>query len=218
MDALTVDTGPEPAWTVIRLHGLGADGHDFEPIVPLLVAPHWPSIRFVFPHAPMRPVTVNGGMRMRAWYDISALDLDRTQDEAGIRASRALVAGYVTKERERGMASGKIFLAGFSQGGAMTVASGVTYPERLAGLIVLSGYVPIADSLDRERHPESHGVAVFQGHGTHDPIVPLQLGEHSRAWLAARGHPVAWKTYPIPHSVSPEEVADLRMWMESRLS
>lgn len=218
MDSVVIETGRDPRWSVIWLHGLGADGHDFEPIVPVLVAPDWPAIRFVFPHAPVRPVTVNGGARMRAWYDITALDLDRTQDEAGIRASRSHIEAFIAAERANGIPASRIFLAGFSQGGAMAIATGLTHAESLAGLIVLSAYVPIADALDRERHPEARSLPVFQGHGSVDPIVPVELGLATRAWLEARGHDVTWRTYPMPHSVSAEEVADLRLWLGSRLS
>jgi phospholipase/carboxylesterase len=218
LDAVTIETGPRPEWTVIWLHGLGADGHDFEPIVPALVGADWPSMRFVFPHAPIRPVTINGGMRMRAWYDITALDLYRTQDESGIRESRSLIGGLISSERDRGVAADRIFLAGFSQGGAIALASGLTHAERLAGIVVLSAYVPIAEVLDRERRIEPERLPIFAAHGTADPVVPIALGEASRRWLSARGYPVEWRTYPMQHAVCPEEVADLREWMASRLS
>lgn len=218
MDAVIVETGPEPNCAVIWLHGLGADGHDFEPIVPMLRGSDDVALRFVFPHAPIRPVTINGGARMRAWYDISGFDLDRGQDERGIRDSRNLVSDYIAAERARGLGSERILLAGFSQGGAMTIATGLTYPERLGGLIVLSAYVPIADKIDAERSSAAAGLPVFQGHGTFDPVVPVALGEASRAWLEARGHPVTWHSYPMAHSVSIEEINDLKHWLAARLS
>ncbi len=218
MNAVTIETGPSPEWSVVWLHGLGADGHDFEPIVPMLVDPGWPSLRFVFPHAPVRPITVNGGMRMRGWYDILAPNLDRAQDEDGIRESRRLVSGLIAAEKARGFRSDRVFLAGFSQGGAMALATGLTLPERLAGLVVLSAYVPIADILDRERRPEANGLPIFQAHGTGDPIVPIGLGAATRSWLSARGYPVAWHSYPMAHAVSPDEIADLRDWLGPRLS
>jgi phospholipase/carboxylesterase len=218
MDGVVVETGLNPMVSVIWLHGLGADAHDFEPIVPALVSAEWPPLRFVFPNAPIRPVTVNGGMRMRAWYDISRLDLDRSQDEAGVRASSELIERYIAAERHRGVPAGRVFLAGFSQGGAMALATGLTLKERLGGIVCLSGYVPVAAVVDRERSEAARGSDIFIGHGTNDPVVPLELGQTSRLWLEERGYAVTWRTYPMAHSVSPEEIMDIRHWIGSRIS
>jgi phospholipase/carboxylesterase len=218
MDAVVVETGLNPMVSVIWLHGLGADAHDFEPIVPALVSAEWPPFRFVFPNAPIRPVTVNGGMRMRAWYDISRLDLDRSQDEAGVRASSELIERYIAAERHRGVSAGRVFLAGFSQGGAMALATGLTFKERLGGIVCLSGYVPVANVVDRERSEAARGSDIFLGHGMNDPVVPLELGQTSRLWLEERGYAVTWHTYPMAHSVSPEEIMDIRHWIGSRIS
>jgi phospholipase/carboxylesterase len=211
------ETGASPTYSVIWLHGLGADGHDFAPIVPELVAPQWPALRFVFPHAPVRPVTVNGGMSMRAWYDIYGFDLLARQDEAGVRASIAQVEALIAREQERGVPSERILLAGFSQGGAIALAAGLRHPQKLAGIIALSTYLPIADSLAAERSAANATVPIFWGHGTLDPVVILQRGLDSRSLLETLGYQVAWHTYPMPHAVCPEEIADLRRWIGERL-
>ena len=211
------ETAASPAYSVIWLHGLGADGHDFAPIVPELVAVDWPALRFVFPHAPVRPVTVNGGMPMRAWYDIYGFDLVSRQDEAGTRASIAQVEALIAREQERGVPSERILLAGFSQGGAIALAAGLRHPRKLAGIIALSTYLPIADSLAAERSAANAATPIFWGHGTVDPVVILQRGLDSRAALEALGYRVAWHTYLMPHAVCPEEIADLRHWIGERL-
>jgi phospholipase/carboxylesterase len=211
------ETAASPAYSVIWLHGLGADGHDFAPIVPELVSPQWPALRFVFPHAPVRPVTVNGGMPMRAWYDIYGFDLVSRQDEAGTRASIAQVEALIAREQERGVPSERILLAGFSQGGAIALAAGLRHPRKLAGIIALSTYLPIADSLAAERSAANAATPIFWGHGTVDPVVILQRGLDSRAALEALGYRVAWHTYLMPHAVCPEEIADLRHWIGERL-
>lgn len=211
------ETAAHPTHSVIWLHGLGADGNDFAPIVPELVAPQWPGLRFVFPHAPVRPVTVNGGMPMRAWYDIYGFDLLSRQDEAGVRQSIAQVEALIAREQERGVPSERIFLAGFSQGGAIALAAGLRHPQKLAGLIALSTYLPIADSLAAERSAANAAIPIFWGHGTLDPVVILQRGLDSRAALETLGYAIAWHTYPMPHSVCPEEIADLRAWIGEQL-
>jgi phospholipase/carboxylesterase len=203
---------------VIWLHGLGADGNDFAPIVPELVSPDWPSLRFVFPHAPVRPVTVNGGMPMRAWYDILGFDLISRQDEAGIRASIAAVEALIAREHERGVPSERIVLAGFSQGGAIALAAGLRHAQRLAGIVALSTYLPLADSLADERSAANAATPIFWGHGTMDPVVILQRGLDSRTALEALGYAIDWHTYPMPHSVCAEEIADLRAWFGLRLA
>ena len=211
------ETGDHPTHSVIWLHGLGADGNDFAPIVPELVAPSWPALRFVFPHAPVQPVTVNGGAPMRAWYDIYGFDLVSRQDESGMRQSIAAVEALIAREHERGVPSERIVLAGFSQGGAIALAAGLRHPRQLAGIVALSTYLPLADALAIERQPVNAGVPIFWGHGTSDPVVVLQRGEDSRRVLQALGYAVQWHTYPMPHSVCAEEITDLQHWFGDRL-
>ena len=208
----TVEVEPRAAAdaTVLLMHGLGADGHDFESLVPELRLPVSPSVRWVFPHAPVRPVTINGGFRMRAWYDIVALDRSAAEDEAGIRESADALFALVRRERERGIDAGRIVLAGFSQGGALALFAALRFPERLAGVVGLSTYLPLAARLEAEAHPANAAVPVFMAHGTFDPLVPPALGEGSRDLLRSRGHDVEWHTYPMPHSVCADEVQDLR--------
>jgi phospholipase/carboxylesterase len=207
------ETATQPVYSVIWLHGLGADGHDFAPIVPDLVAPEWPALRFVFPHAPVRPVTINGGTSMRAWYDIYGFDRAARQDEAGIRESIAQVDALIAREQERGTPSERILLAGFSQGGAIALAAGLRHQQKLAGIIALSTYLPLADSLPAERSAANAAVPIFWGHGTFDPVVVLQRGVESRQALENLGYRLAWHTYPMAHAVCAEEIADLRQWM-----
>jgi phospholipase/carboxylesterase len=171
------------------------------------------SVRWVFPHAPVRPVTINGGVRMRAWFDVVALDRSAPEDEAGIRESGQAIGALVRRERERGVAADRIVLAGFSQGGAMALFAALRWPERLAGVVALSTYLPLAATLPAEAHPANAGVPVFMAHGTFDPIVPPTLGERSRDLLRERGHDVEWHAYPMPHSVCADEVQDLRAFL-----
>lgn len=212
------ETGTDPTHSVIWLHGLGADGNDFAPIVPELVSPQWPALRFVFPHAPVRPVTINGGMPMRAWYDILGFDLLSRQDATGMRVSVEAVEALIAREHERGVPGERIVLAGFSQGGAIALAAGLRHAQRLAGIVALSTYLPLADTLAAERSPANAQVPIFWGHGTMDPVVALQRGLDSRAALEALGYAVDWHTYPMPHSVCAEEIADLRRWFDARLA
>lgn len=207
------ETQASPRWSVIWLHGLGADGNDFAPIVPELVDPSWPGIRFVFPHAPVRPVTVNNGVPMRAWYDIKGMALADKQDAEGIRASIAEVEAIVARENERGVPTSRIVLAGFSQGGAMTLAAGLRHRDAFAGLLVLSAYLPLHETIEAERHGANHATPVFWGHGTADPVVPLALGQQSRQLLESLGQRIAWHTYPMGHQVSLPEIADIRTWL-----
>ena len=204
--------GPADA-AVVLMHGLGADGHDFETLVFELKLPSASAIRWVFPHAPIRPVTLNGGMPMRAWFDIIGLDRRSEEDEAGIRDSAEGIRALVAREKERGVPADRIVLAGFSQGGAMALHTAVREPERLAGVVALSTYLPLAGMLEAEAHPANAATPIFQAHGSDDPIVPLTLGEVSRDRLRAQGYDVDWHTYPMPHSVCGEEVADLREWL-----
>ncbi|KZC41423.1 MULTISPECIES: alpha/beta hydrolase [Rhodanobacter] len=212
------ETGPSPRYSVIWLHGLGADGNDFAPIVPELVDPAWPALRFVFPHAPVRPVTINNGMSMRAWYDIIGFDAHARQDEAGIRVSIAAVEALIEREHERGVPSGRIFLAGFSQGGAIALAAGLRHAEKLAGIVALSTYLPIASALAAERSAANAATPIFWGHGTADPVVVLPRGSASRDALLALGYAVDWHTYPMAHAVCAEEIDDLRRWLGQRLT
>lgn len=215
----TVDVpSPLPARSsVILMHGLGADGHDFESLVPELRLPEATAIRWVFPHAPVRPVTLNGGFRMRAWYDIAAIDGRAVEDEVGIRESADGLRALVRRERERGIPADRIVLAGFSQGGAMALFTALREPQRLAGVFALSTYLPLAPTLETEAHPANAAVSIFMAHGSFDPVVPLSIAETSRDRLRARGYEVDWRTYPMAHAVCPEEVADVRRWLLSVL-
>jgi phospholipase/carboxylesterase len=217
LQAVEIETAPNPRHAVIWLHGLGADGHDFEPIVPELVDKSWPALRFVFPHAPVRPITVNGGMAMRAWYDISGMEIAQRQDEAGIRASVRLLGELIEREVARGIEPKNILIAGFSQGGAIVLAGGVRYPKRLGGIVALSTYLPIAEKTDAEADPANRDVPIFMAHGNLDPVVPHALGEMSRGYLAQRGYAIDWHAYPMAHQVCAQEIADLRNWMNARL-
>ena len=212
-DLIEVETGPSPVATVIWMHGLGADGHDFEPIVPELVRHGERSLRFVFPHAPVRPVTLNNGYRMRAWYDIISIQRGAAQDEVGIRASYTIVETLIRRENERGIPSSKIVLAGFSQGGAMALYSGTRYPEKLAGVMGLSCYMLLESRFAAERTAANHTTPIFLGHGTQDPVVSPLLGEATRRMLETEGYAVEWHAYPMPHSVCPQEVADIAAWL-----
>jgi phospholipase/carboxylesterase len=198
---------------VILMHGLGADGHDFETLVFELKLPPGSAIRWVFPHAPVRPVTLNGGMPMRAWFDIIGLDRRSEEDEAGIRESSGRIRDLVVREKERGVPADRIVLAGFSQGGAIALHAALREPEGLAGVLALSTYLPLAGRVEAEAHPANAAVPIFMAHGTVDPIVPVTLGEGSRDRLREQGREVEWHTYPMPHSVCAEEVADIREWL-----
>jgi len=205
LDAIEIETGKAPAASIIWLHGLGADGNDFAPIVRELALSK-EAIRFVFPHAPVQPVTINGGMRMRAWYDV-ADGANRREDERGVRASQALVETLIGREKKR------LVLAGFSQGGAIALQTGLRHPERIAGIMALSTYVPIAEKLSAEASAANRDAPIFMAHGTYDPVVPLARAEHSRKLLQSLGYPVEWREYGMPHSVCPEELADIGAWL-----
>ncbi len=215
-DGVEISTGDAPSWSVIWLHGLGADGHDFEPIVPELVRKGWPSFRFVFPHAPVRPVTINNGVPMRAWYDIRSMELSQRADETGVRESIATVQALIERENVRGVPTQRIVLAGFSQGGAIVLSAAVRHEERLAGVVALSTYLPMAENAAAQATEANKTLPVFFGHGTADPVVPMALGSKSRDALIAMGHEVQWHTYPMPHSVCAEEIRDLADWFEQR--
>jgi phospholipase/carboxylesterase len=214
LDAVEVEPPAAAAdAAVVLMHGLGADGHDFESIVPELRLPASPSIRWVFPHAPVRSVSINAGYRMRAWYDIVGLDRRSPEDEVGVRESARAVHDLVRRERERGLDSSRIVIAGFSQGGSLALFAALRWPERLAGVAALSTYLPLGRTLEQERHPANAAVPIFMAHGTYDSVVSPELGRLSREHLRSLGYDVEWHEYAIPHSVSAEEVGDLRAWL-----
>ena len=218
LECVEIETGPGPRHAVVWLHGLGADGHDFEPIVPQLVRPEWPALRFVFPHAPVRPITLNGGLPMRAWYDIAGFELSQRQDETGILASIAEVERLIAHEVGRGAPAGSIVLAGFSQGGAIALAAGLRHAQRLAAIVALSTYLPIADRTPVERNAANAATPIFMGHGAFDPVVPQYLGERSRDQLREWGHVVDWHSYPMAHQVCAQEIVDLAGFLTRCLS
>ena len=216
--AVVVEPGTPATTTVIWLHGLGADGYDFLPIVPELKLPPTLSTRFVFPHAASRPVTLNGGMRMRAWYDILGLDRNAVHDEPGIRAAAALIQGLIDEQVSAGVPRGRIVLAGFSQGGAIALHVGLRQREALAGIMALSTYLPLEATAARELTAAGRATSVLMCHGSHDPVLALQMGTHSRDLLRALGVSVAWHEYPMAHAVCPAEIKDISVWLRSRLA
>lgn len=216
LEAVEIETAASPDASVIWLHGLGADGHDFEPVVPELRLPPTLRLRFVFPHAPVRPVTLNMGMRMRAWYDILQLG-GGPEDEAGVRASQGMVQALIERERSRGVAARRIVLAGFSQGGAIALHTGLRHGQRLAGILALSTYLPLASTLQAERSEANRDVPIFMAHGEFDDIIPITRAQQSRQALAAQGYALQWHSYPMPHSVCGEEIADIAAWLAANL-
>lgn len=221
LETIELHTGQTPDSAVIWLHGLGADGNDFVPLVPELQLTdddgRGPVIRFVFPNAPMMPVTINNGYVMRAWYDILAPQLERQEDEAGLRRSQAAIARLIDHEIERGIDARRIVLAGFSQGCAMTLMTGLRYPKRLAGLIGLSGYLPLAAKTAAERIAANADVPILLAHGTHDPVIPIDRAQASRQALVALGYSVQWHDYPMPHSVCAPEVEHIGAFLRTVL-
>ena len=212
-EALEIETADAPRTSIIVLHGLGADGNDFVPICDELDLRAVGPVRFVFPHAPIRPVTINGGMAMRAWYDILGADIARREDEAGLRESQRAVQALIERERGRGIEASRIVLMGFSQGGAMTLLSGLRFGERLAGLVGLSGYLPLAVSTEAERSAANQGLPIFMAHGRLDPVIPIARAVDSREALLSLGYDVEWHEYTMPHSVCAEEIVDLNQWL-----
>lgn len=212
LETVEQETGPAPGGSVIWLHGLGADGNDFAPIVPALRLPGGRELRYVFPHAPIRPVTINGGMPMRAWYDIVAIQRGAREDEAGIRDSAAAIEALIEREAERGIPAHRVVLAGFSQGGAIALHAGLRYREKLAGIMALSTYLPLR-AATLEFHPANRETPIFMAHGSLDPVVPPVLGEESARLLSSSGYAVQFTQYVMPHSVCPEEVEDIREWL-----
>jgi phospholipase/carboxylesterase len=220
LECLEVETAPEPRAAVIWMHGLGADGNDFAPIVAELDLAGLNGVRFVFPHAPMQPVTINNGMVMRAWYDVSFGDLEghsRKADEKGVRASQAAVGKLIARENARGIATRSIAIAGFSQGGAIALQTALRHPQRLAGVMALSTYLPLAESLAAEAAAANKDLPIFFAHGTYDPVIPLAMATASRDKLIALGHQVEWHEYPMQHSVCLEEVQAIGKWLQKVL-
>lgn len=215
------ETGPSPQWAVIWLHGLGADGNDFMPIVPELVRPDWPAVRFVFPHAPVRPVTINNGVPMRAWYDIRDFDLANRADAGGVEESIGQVEALIAREEERGVPASRVVLAGFSQGGAIALAAGLRRRTPLAGLVALSTYLPLGpealQALGDTTSAEARRQPLFMAHGSHDPVVPLQAGHMGAKLMKELGFEVEWHEYPMAHQVCAEQIGHLATWFGKRL-
>ncbi|MEJ0087788.1 MAG: alpha/beta fold hydrolase [Pseudomonadota bacterium] len=217
LETVTVETGPNPTAAIIWMHGLGADGHDFEPLVPELLDQGLPALRFIFPHAPVRPVTINNGYQMRAWYDIIGIDRRSAEDFSGIQASADAITALIRAENARGIPSSRILLAGFSQGGAMALHLATRFPKKLAGVIALSCYLPLAKEFASERSAANLATPIFMAHGSQDPVVPFSLGDESRRVLEGTGYRVEWHVYPMPHALCAEEVADLKGWLGKRV-
>jgi len=216
LETIEVETGPRPAAAVIWMHGLGADGNDFVPVVRELGLPATPAIRFIFPHAPMQPVTINNGYVMRAWYDVRFGDLEgksKQADENGVRASQAAIDRLINREVGRGIPAARIVLAGFSQGGAIALQAGLRHAQQLAGIMALSTYLPLPDSLQAEASPANRATPIFMAHGTQDPVVPYSKGADSQAVLDGLGYKVEWHEYLMPHSVCMEEITDIGAWL-----
>ena len=218
LPAIELATGDSPNASVIWLHGLGADGNDFVPVVNELGLPPQLAVRFIFPHAPMQPVTINSGFVMRAWYDVLNQDMSFREDEAGIRRSQQEIEKLITKEKDRGIGASRIVLAGFSQGGAIALLTGLRHPERLAGIMALSSYLPLASTLAAEASAANRDVPIFMAHGTADPLIPLPLASLSRGHLKQLGYQVEWHQYLMPHSVCQEEIRDIGQWLQHVLA
>jgi phospholipase/carboxylesterase len=213
LENIEIESAPNPTISIIWMHGLGADGNDFVPLARELDLSACPPIRFIFPHAPTMPVTVNNGYVMRAWYDIMGADLVKREDEAGLRASQLQIEALIAREKARGIPAGRIILAGFSQGCAMVLQTGLRHPEKLAGLLCLSGYVPLAASVATERHPASLGTPIFMAHGQMDPVIPIARAEQSRDLLQLLGYQPEWHAYPMQHSLCQDEIDDIGAWL-----
>lgn len=218
LQVLEAQTGDHPVATILIMHGLGADGRDFVPIAEQLDLSSVGPVRFLFPSAPSMPVTINGGYVMPAWYDILGADLVRREDEGGLRHSQASIEALIAQEKSRGIPARRIVVAGFSQGGAMALMTGLRHSERLAGIAVMSGYLPLADKTAAERSAGNQDVPLFLGHGTRDGVVALPRATATRDALLALGYPVEWREYPMEHSVCPQEIADLARWLQRVLA
>lgn len=215
-DSIEIQTAPHPQASIIWLHGLGADGYDFTPMAETLHLPV--AVRYIFPHAPIRPVTINGGYAMRAWYDVCSPVITHLQDESGIRASQRLLENLITRETRRGIDPRRIFLAGFSQGGAIALHTGLRYPERLGGVIALSTYLPLQDSVAEERNPSNAGIPILMAHGTQDTVILRSEALHSSALLCNLGYAIEWHDYDMPHTVCPEEIGDIQAFILAALT
>jgi phospholipase/carboxylesterase len=213
IELIEIETGKQPTASIIVLHGLGADGNDFVPVAQELELGAVGPVRFIFPHAPTRPITINGGHVMRAWYDIVGADLVRREDEQGLRESQATIDGLIEREKTRGVPASRIVVMGFSQGSAMALQTGLRHGERLAGIVGLSGYLPLASTTAAERHATNAHTPIFMAHGTQDGIVPIARGIDSRNLLQGLGYELEWHDYPMPHSVCAEEITDLNRWL-----
>ena len=213
LETIDKQTGSHPVASIIVLHGLGADGNDFVPVAQEMDLSALGDVRFVFPHAPVMPVTINGGYEMRAWYDILGTDIARREDEPGLRKSLAMVEALIAREKDRGIAADRIVLAGFSQGCAMALLTGLRHAERLGGIVGLSGYLPLAAATAAERHDANALTPIFMAHGRMDPVIPIDRAQASRDALAALGYEVEWHEYPMAHSVCMEEIADMNRWL-----
>lgn len=216
-ESIEVGGGDKPVGTVIWLHGLGADGHDFEPIVPELKLDGQTDLRFVFPHAPIRPVTINGGVPMRAWYDVISLERSGPQDEAGIRDSAASLEKLIEREHDRGLPYNHIVVAGFSQGGAIAMHTAMRFPERLGGLLALSTWMPlestIRDEVVQSVTSQPRDLPVLMAHGSFDPMLPIAAGKHARDIMQEAGFDVQWHDYPMAHAVCADEIGEIRQWL-----
>lgn len=219
LETVEIESGANPTAAIIWMHGLGADANDFVPIVKELDLRDCPAIRFVFPNAPQIPVTLNGGYIMRAWYDIAAAgtDINKREDETGLRLSQQHIDALIARENSRGIPTDKIILAGFSQGCAMSLQTGLRHPQKLAGIMGLSGYVPLADKVAEERHIANQDTSIFLVHGTSDPVIPIQRAQQSRDLLLSLGYKIEWHDYWMQHSVSPQEIVDIGNWLRKVL-
>jgi phospholipase/carboxylesterase len=218
LETVEVETAPKPTASILWLHGLGADGHDFEPLVPEIVRRGERPWRFVFPHAPVRPVTLNNGYAMRAWYDIKSLDRDAGEDEPGFKQTDQSIRALIAREVERGVPTNRVVLAGFSQGGAASLYTAPRFEQKLAGVMALSCYLPLAGALATERQPANNATPIFMAHGSEDPMVSMQLGLKSKEFLTTLGYTIEWHDYPMPHSVCGEEIADIRAFLSRVLT
>ena len=215
LETIEIETAADPRASIIWMHGLGADGNDFAPLADEIDLPV--AVRYIFPHAPMMPVSINGGYVMRAWYDISDAAI-RREDESGVRASQRLVEDLLAREKSRGIGAGRIVLAGFSQGGAIALQAGLRHGERLAGIMALSTYVPLADQLAAEANPANRGVPIFMAHGTADPMIAFDRAKASRDLLLQLGYAVEWHEYRMQHAVCPQEIAAIGAWLRRVLA